>query len=429
MKYEIINSDLFKSNRKNYAEFLKPESIAIFVSNDIFPTNADGTMPFKQNSDLFYLSGIDQEETTLVVCPDYYNHNYQEMLFVKETNEHIAVWEGNKLTKKEVSERSGISSVYWTSEFESIVSVIIPECKNIYLNANEHSRASKTLDTKQDKFIEWCKKNFPLHNYERSAPIMHKLRAVKSPLEIALIQKACNITEKAFKRVLEFVKPNVAEYEIEAEILHEFIRNRSRGPAYAPIIASGKNACILHYTENSGTCKDGELILMDIGAEYANYASDLTRTIPVNGKFSPRQKEVYEAVLRVLKKATSMLEVGNNLIDYHKEVGKLMESELIGLGLLNKEDIAKQDPNKPLYKKYFMHGTSHYLGLDVHDVGARNRPFESGMVFTCEPGIYIREEGIGIRLENDILITKDGPVNLMKNIPIEIEEIESLMNQ
>jgi Xaa-Pro aminopeptidase len=428
MKYEPINKELFKNNRRNFNSYLKPGSIAIFNSNDVLPTNADGTMPFRQNNDLFYLSGIDQEETILLLFPDSYNANYKEVLFVKETNEHIAIWEGNKLTKEEVSKVSGISNVQWISEFEPLLNMLIPECDNIYLNANEHSRSNKTIDTKDDRFTKWCKERYPLHHYERSAPIMQLLRAIKSDIEIELMQKACNITESAFRRLLKFVKPGVAEYEIEAEILHEFIRNRSKGPAYQPIIASGKSSCILHYIENNKICKDGDLLLLDIGAEYANYASDLTRTIPVNGRFSPRQREIYNSVLLVLNEATSMLVPGNNLADYQKEVAKIVESELIKNRLLNKEDVKNQNPNNPLYKKYFMHGTSHFLGLDVHDVGDRKRPFEEGMVFTCEPGIYIREEDIGIRLENNILITQKGPINLMKNIPLEADEIEELMN-
>jgi Xaa-Pro aminopeptidase len=428
MKYAPIPKELFIENRKNLTNNLLPESIAVFHSNDIMPTNADGTMPFKQNSDFFYLTGIDQEESILIICPDARDKRMREILFIKETNEHIATWEGHKLTKQEAEEISGIHTIYWLSEFEKILTLLVFESENIYLNTNEHTRAVVEVETRDARFIKYCKEKFPLHNYKRLAPIMHRLRAVKSTWEIFLIKKACQITEKGFRRVLNFIKPGVWEYEIEAELSHEFLRNRSRGFAYAPIIASGKNACVLHYTENNQQCKDGEVILLDAAAEYANYASDLTRCVPVNGRFTQRQKDVYNAVLRVMRAAKIMLVKGNNWDKYHKEVGKMMESELIGLGLLQKHEVEKQDPDFPLYKKYFMHGTSHFLGLDVHDVGSKHHIFEAGMVFTCEPGIYIPEEGLGIRLENDILITEDGNIDLMEHIPIEAEEIEEIMN-
>jgi Xaa-Pro aminopeptidase len=428
MKYAPIPKELFIENRKNLTNNLLPESIAIFHSNDIMPTNADGTMPFKQNSDFFYLTGIDQEESILIICPDARDKRMREILFIKETNEHIATWEGHKLTKQEAEEISGIHTIYWLSEFEKILTLLVFESENIYLNTNEHTRAVVEVETRDARFIKYCKEKFPLHNYKRLAPIMHRLRAVKSTWEIFLMKKACQITEKGFRRVLNFIKPGVWEYEIEAELSHEFLRNRSRGFAYTPIIASGKNACVLHYIENNQQCKDGEVILLDVAAEYANYASDLTRCVPVNGRFTQRQKDVYNAVLRVMRAAKIMLVKGNNWDKYHKEVGKMMESELIGLGLLQKHEVEKQDPDFPLYKKYFMHGTSHFLGLDVHDVGSKHHIFEAGMVFTCEPGIYIPEEGLGIRLENDILITEDGNIDLMEHIPIEAEEIEEIMN-
>lgn len=350
-------------------------------------------------------------------------------MFLKETNEHIAIWEGAKLTKEQARQASGIKTIYWLSEFNTIFNALMAEAKRVYLNTNEHIRAVVEVETRDARFIRWCQERYPLHRYERSAPIMHKLRAIKSKEEIELIKTACNITEHGFRRVLQFVKPGVKEYEIEAELAHEFLRNRSRGFSYIPIIASGFNACVLHYIENNQECKSGDVILLDVGAEYANYASDLTRCIPVNGKFTPRQKDVYNAVLRVMRAATKMLVVGNTIDAYHKEVGKVMEKELIGLGLLDKNEVANQSEGKPLYKKYFMHGTSHFLGLDVHDVGDKYRPFEAGMVFTCEPGIYIREECLGIRLENDILITENGPVDLMANIPIEADDIEALMSK
>jgi Xaa-Pro aminopeptidase len=429
MKYSQINSELFIHNRANFIKHLKPCSLAVFHSNDVMPTNADGTMAFRQNNDLFYLSGIDQEESVLLLFPDAKDVRMREVLFVRETNDTILTWEGYKLTKQQAEEVSGIKTIFWSHEFKSVFNSLMHEVDHVYLNSNEHLRAEIEVETRDARFIKWCKDRYPLHNYLRSTPIMHNLRAIKSPYEIALIQQACDITEKAFRRVLKFVKPGVTEYEIEAEIYHEFLRNRSRGPAYGSIIASGGNACILHYVDNNRECKDGDVILMDFGAEYANYASDLSRSIPVNGKFTPRQKDVYNSVLNVMKLASNMLIVGNTLDQYHKFVGTLMEHELVKLGLLNENDVKNQDPEKPLYKKYFMHGTSHFLGLDVHDVGNKYRAFEEGMVFTCEPGIYIREENLGIRLENDFVITKNGAVDLMKNIPLELEDIERLMNE
>jgi len=428
MRYTPIPNSLFIENRKRFVSHLKPNSIALFVSNDIMPTNADGAMGFIQNSDLFYLTGIDQEETILLLYPDAKNNNHKEILFVRETNEQIAIWEGSKLTKQQASDISGIKNVQWTSNFHQTLKSIIFQAENIYLNSNEHTRQYIEIETANMRFNKEIMRKYPLHKYERSAPIMHYLRAIKSSIEVELIQQACNITEKGFRRILKFVKPGVKEYEIEAELIHEFIRNRSRGFAYRPIIASGFNACVLHYVENNKECKAGDVLLLDVGAEYANYASDLTRCIPVSGKFTKRQKDVYNAVLRVMRNAINMLVVGNTIPEYHKAVGELMEKELVDLGLLSMNDIKNQNPEWPAYKKYFMHGTSHFLGLDVHDVGDFNRPIEEGMLFTCEPGIYIREENLGIRLENDILVTKNGPVDLMKNIPIEADEIEELMN-
>lgn len=428
MKYTAINNSLYIENRKRFAQHLKPNSVAVFNSNDIMPTNADGTMPFRQNNDLLYLSGVDQEESILVIAPNASNPKHREILFVKETSELIAIWEGEKLDKAAATKQSGIETVYWLSQFESIFHGLVTEAEHIYLNQNEHLRAITTVETRDDRFRKECKAKYPDHEYERLAPIMRTLRPIKSQLEIDVMQHACNITEKGFRRLLEFVKPGVMEYEIQAELMHEFLWNRSRGFAYEPIIASGYNACVLHYIQNNMECRAGDVILLDVGAEYANYASDMTRCIPVSGKFTDRQKDVYNAVLRVMKGATAMLTPGTMHNEYHDEVGKMMESELIGLGLLDKHDVAKQDPNNPLYKKYFMHGTSHHIGLDVHDVEDRNRPFEEGMVLTVEPGIYIREESLGIRLENDVVITKNGQHDLMENIPLEVEEIEDLMN-
>ena len=427
MKYLPIDSNLFIENRKRYIANLKPNAIALFVSNDIMPTNADGSMGFVQDSDLFYLTGVDQEETILLIYPDAKTNAHKEVLFVRETNETIAIWEGAKLTKEQATVTSGIKTVLWSHGFEGFLKTVIFQAETIYLNSNEHTRRSIDLETAEIRFNKNILAKFPLHKYERSAPIMHTLRAIKSPIEVDLIQQACNITEKGFRRILNFVKPGVSEYQIEAEFIHEFVSNRSRGFAYNPIVASGANACVLHYIENNKVCKYGDVILLDVGAEYGNYASDMTRAIPVNGKFTKRQKEVYNAVLRVMKAATKMLVVGANFHAYQKEVGLLMEKELVDLGLITLEDIKKQNPDWPAYKKYFIHGTSHFLGLDVHDVGDFNRKLEAGMVFTCEPGVYIPAEGLGIRLENNILVTEKGPVDLMKNIPLEIDEIEELM--
>lgn len=427
MKYTPANPQLYIENRQRFAKKLKPNSLAVFNSNDIMPTSADGTMMFIQNTDIFYLSGIDQEESILVIFPDAKDESNREILFLKETNEHIAVWEGHKYTKQEATATSGIKKIYWMKDFFTVFNALMSQAEYVYLNTNEHTRAFVEVETRDARFVKFCKERYPLHNYQRSAPIMHELRAIKSKYEVETMQQACNITEKGFRRLLGFVKPGVMEYEIEAELIHEFIRNRSRGFAYGPIIASGASACVLHYTENNKECKAGDVILLDVAAEYGNYASDLTRCIPISGKYTQRQKEVYNAVLRVMRAAIKMLVVGNNFANYNRAVGKLMEEELIGLGLLKANEVANQNPEMPLYKKYFMHGTSHFLGLDVHDVGSFHRTFEAGMVFTCEPGIYIPEEGLGIRLEDDILITESGPVNLMANIPIEADEIEKLM--
>jgi Xaa-Pro aminopeptidase len=429
MKYNQINPALFIENRKRFSKQMKSNAIAIFNSNDIMPTSADGTMKFIQNTDIFHLSGIDQEESVLLIYPDAKNADYREILFLKETNEHIAVWEGHKYTKAEASAISGVKTIMWLSSFKSMLHLLMGECETVYLNSNEHARAVVEVETRDARFVKWCIKNYPLHKYKRSAPIMQNIRAIKLNLEVELVQEACNITEKGFRRLLGFVKPGVWEYEIEAELVHEFIRNRSRGFAYSPIIASGANACVLHYNDNNKQCKAGDVILLDVAAEYGNYASDLTRSIPVSGKFTKRQRNVYDAVLRVMRGAIAMLKPGNVLVDYHKAVGELMEAELVKLRLLKLSDIKKQNPLMPAYKKYFMHGTSHHLGLDVHDVGDKHRKFEAGMLFTCEPGIYIPHENLGIRLEDDILITKREPKNLMANIPIDAEEIEALMNK
>ena len=426
MKYTAIDSSLFINNRSLLADKLKDDSIAIFNSNDIMPTNSDGTMPFKQNSDLFWLTGIDQEESLFAMIKK--NGNIKELLFIKETNEHIAIWEGAKLSKESATINSGIKNVFWLSDIEKILLKEISTAKFLYLNKNIHKRATSLVQTRDDRYRCNIKKQFPKKAITEVAPIMHELRFIKSELEIKLMQKACDITEKGLRRILPIIKPGIAEYEIEAELMHEFLANRSAGFAYQPIIGSGLNSCVLHYIDNNKKCLDGDILLMDFGAEYANYASDLTRTVPVNGKFSDRQKNIYNAVHRVMKEATKMLRPGTDHKKMQEEVIKIMEEELINLGLFDRIDVKNQDPKNPLYKKYFMHGTSHSLGLDVHDVGDTSTPMKPGMVFTCEPGIYIREERIGIRLENDVLVTSGDPDDLMKNIPIDIEEIEELMS-
>jgi Xaa-Pro aminopeptidase len=408
---------------------MKANSLAVFNSNDIYPISADSTMPFQQHRDIYYLSGVDQEESILVMFPDCPNKKHREILFLKETNDHIAVWEGEKLTKKRAFEVSGIKTVYWLQDLKKVLAELMAQSDTVHINTNEHYRASIETETREDRFTKWLLNTYPAHKVEKSNPILQRLRSIKDPIELDLLQKACNITEKGMRRVLKFIKPGVAEYEIEAEFIHEFLRNRSKGFAYTPIIASGNNANVLHYIENNQICNDGDLILLDVGAEYANYSSDMTRTIPVNGRYSKRQKKVYNAVNNVKINATNMLIPGTIWADYHKEVGKLMTSELLGLGLLDKADVQNEDPNWPAYKKYFMHGTSHHMGLDTHDYGLLWEPMKTNMVFTVEPGIYIPEEGFGIRLEDDVVIQEKGaPLNLMKNIPIAIEEIEDIMN-
>ncbi|GIZ07934.1 aminopeptidase P family protein [Flavobacterium sp. UMI-01] len=430
MKYHPIDSQLFIKNRRKFVSQMKPNSIAVFNSNDIYPVSADSTLPFAQHRDIFYLSGIDQEESILLLFPDAPYDHQKEMLFLKETSEHIAIWEGAKLSKEEAFAVSGIQNVHWLHNFEKILAELMSYAETIYINTNEHYRATIETETREARFVKWWKSNYPAHQVAKSNPILQHLRSIKEPEEIALIQHACKITEKGFRRILPFVKPNVMEYEIEAELIHEFIRNRSKGFAYKPIIASGNSANVLHYIENNKVCKAGDLILMDVAAEYANYSSDLTRTIPVSGRYSDRQKAVYNAVLRVKNEATKMLQPGVLWKEYSAEVGKIMTSELLGLQLLDKADVQNQNPDWPAYKKYFMHGTSHHMGLDTHDYGLLHEPMQANMVFTVEPGIYIPEEGFGIRIEDNVVVQEKGePFNLMQNIPIEVDEIESLMNR
>jgi Xaa-Pro aminopeptidase len=428
MKYERINPELFSYNRERFKAQMKSNSLVVFHSAELMPMSADATFPFRQNPDIFYLTGIDQEETMLILFPDAPVEAYKEMLFIRKTNEVIAVWEGEKLTVEQAKEISGIKNIYMADEFDTLLKVLMNHVENVYLNLNEHDRSSNGLPYKDLRFANELRERFPLHNYKRAAPIMESLRVIKSDIEIALLQHSCNITEKAFRRVLKFVKPGVKEYEIEAEIMHEFLRNGSTDYAYYPIIASGKDSCILHYDKNNKVCQDGEVLLFDFGCKYAGYDSDMSRTVPVNGRFTKRQKDVYNAVLRTMRHATSLLRPGVLIEEYHKEVGKFITSEMIALGLFTKAEVDAQDPKKPLYKKYFMHGTSHFLGLNTHDVGDRYKALKAGMVLTCEPGIYIPAERIGIRLENDILLSHEAPIDLMASIPVEAEEIEELMN-
>lgn len=429
MKYSPLNPELFIKNRAKFVAQMKPNGVAIFNSNDIYPVSADSTLPFAQHRDIFYLSGVDQEESILLLFPDSPYENLKEILFLRETNEHIAVWEGEKLTKAKATEVSGIKNIIWLQDFEKTLREVMAYADKMYINTNEHYRAKVETETREARFNKWWKDTYPAHQVEKANTILQAIRSIKEMEELLLIQKACDITEKGFRRILPFVKPGVAEYEIEAELIHEFIRNRSRGFAYTPIIASGKNANVLHYIENNQFCQSNELLLLDVGAEYANYSSDMTRTIPVSGRFNVRQKAVYQAVLKVKNEATKMLVPGTLWKEYHKEVGKIMTTELLALGLLDKADVQNENPDWPAYKKYFMHGTSHHLGLDTHDYGLLHLPMKANMVFTVEPGIYIPEEGFGIRLEDDIVIQPQGePFNLMKNIPIEVDEIESLMN-
>ena len=430
MRYNQISNTLFITNRSNFCSKMIVNTIAILTSNDVKHNNADDVMGFSQNNDLFYLSGIDQEESILVVYPGAYKKENREILFIKETNAHIKIWDGEKLTKAQASEISGVKRVEWIKDFEITLQYMAFEADGFYLGHNEYlKRATKDQQTRQDRMISWCKEKYPLHQYLRAAKITRELRQIKSDEEIGLVKKAANISIESFKRVLKVCKPNIKEYELEAELTYNLIKAGAKRHAFQPIVASGKNACALHYNTNDDICNDGDMILMDFGAEYANYASDLTRCFPVNGKFTDRQKAVYNAVLNVKKESEKLLVPGTFLADYHKEVGKLMESELLGLGLIDQTDIKNQDPNWPAYKKYFMHGTSHFIGLDTHDVGLWSEPLRAGMVFTCEPGIYIPEENLGIRIENDVMIGEAGNVDMFANFPTTVEEIEAAMTE
>lgn len=427
MRYTPLSKNFYQSARAKFQANMKPGCLALFCSNDTYPTGADGHLPFKQASDIFYYTGVDQEESILLMFPDAVNPAYREILFLKETSELIAIWEGAKLTKEQARERTGISTIIWLKDFERTLRSVLAEAEGVYLNDNPHMRASVEVETREMRFSKWFRNEFPHYAIHRSAPISYGLRAVKHQEEIDQLQKAIDITRAGFERTLGFVQPSVMEYEIEAEYMHEFLRNGSRGFAYTPIIASGASACVLHYIENDKPCRDGDLLLMDVGAEYGNYCADMTRCIPVNGKFTDRQKQVYNAVLRVMKGAKSILKPGLMLSEYHVAVGELMTKELIELGLITTEDVKNQNPDWPAYKKYFMHGTSHFLGIDVHDVGHWHKPIEENQVFTVEPGIYIPSEQLGIRIENNIVIRDGGNIDLFKDFPTEVEEIEALM--
>ena len=430
MRYEPLSSQFYKRNRENFMAMMKGNSAAVFNSNDIYPVSADTELPFEQHRDIFYLSGIDQEETILILFPNAKDKLWREILFIRKSDEHTKIWEGEKLSRAQAKKISGIENIIWVDDFKDIFHKITTECNRFYFNKNEHYRAKIVVETREDRFIKWVEKEYPSHPISRSNPILQRLRSIKDNEEIDRIQHACNITMKGFERVLKYIKPGVWEFEIEAELIHEFINNSSKGFAYSPIIASGNDNNILHYTKNNKQCINGDLILMDVAAEYGNYSSDMTRTVPVSGLFSKRQKQIYNSVLNVKNHATKLLKPGNVWKDFHSQVGEIMTKELLDIGLLDKVDIKNQNKESPAYKKYFMHGTSHHLGLDTHDYGLLDDPFEANMVFTVEPGIYLPEEGFGVRLEDDVVIQESGnPINLMKDIPIDAEHIEELMNK
>jgi len=429
MRYNPLNSTIYSRNRMNFMDQMNGNSLAVFNSNDIYPVSADTELPFEQHRDIFYLTGIDQEETILILSPTAKNARDREILFIRKSDDHTKVWEGAKHSKKRANELSGIENINYVEDFKDILHSIVSKVDTFYINKNEHYRANSPVETREDRFISWLLKKYPAHKVAKSNPILQRLRSIKHPDEIEQIKNACDITKKGFLRVLNFIKPDVWEYEIEAEFIHEFINNSSKGFAYSPIIASGNDNNVLHYIKNNKKCLKGDLILMDVGAEYGNYSSDMTRTVPVSGKFTQRQKQIYSAVLNVKKEATKLLKVGNNWKNFHEQVGEIMTKELLDVSLLDKNDIKNQSKKNPAYKKYFMHGTSHHLGLDTHDYGLLEDPFQENMVFTVEPGIYIPQEGFGIRLEDDVVIKANGePFNLMSDIPIEVDEIEDLMN-
>jgi Xaa-Pro aminopeptidase len=428
MRHLSVNSKLFSNNRKKLCGKLPGKAIAVANANDVMPTNADGTLPLHPNSDLFYLSGIEQEESILVLFPDCSNPKHREILFVRQPSEHLKIWEGYKHSREDAQKISGIQTVYWIEDFDNIFQLLAAEAEVFYLNDNEHSRAANEVETREQRFNRKVLKIYPLHKIERLAPHLHDLRFCKSAGEIKLIKQAINITTNGFRKVLRMVKPGVTEYEIEAEWAKEFIKHRSKF-AYTPIIASGSNACVLHYLQNDQTCRKGQLLLMDVGACYANYNADLTRTIPVSGKFSRRQKQVYNSVLRVLRQCIDNAMIGKSLKEWQNDSHDMMTEEMLRLKLITKSEVKKQDPDQPVCRKFYMHGLGHSLGLDVHDVSNGQSVFQENSVFTVEPGIYLPNEGFGVRLEDNIQITKNGPVNLMSKIPIEPEEIEQIMNR
>jgi Xaa-Pro aminopeptidase len=426
MRYSLVDQKLFIGNRERLKKLLLPNSVAVVNANDVPPTNADGTLAMPPNADLFYLSGIEQEQSILFIYPDADDEKHREVLFLREPTSDLEIWEGQKLTKAEARQRSGIRRIEWLSEFPAIFHRAMCDCEHVYLNSNEHPRAVIEVESRDARFVAETRKRYPLHDYQRLARLMHRLRAVKSKTELTLLKQACDLTDKGFRRVLQFVRPGVHEFEVEAEFAHEFIRDGGRF-AYLPIIASGPNACGLHYVSNAARCESGDLLLLDVAASYGNYNADMTRTIPVNGRFTRRQRQVYEAVLRVLRASIKRLVPGKKIKDWRAEGEKLIEKELLNLRLLIPRDIKRQDHEQPAFKKYFMHGLGHPLGLDVHDLGFTNEPIQAGWVMTCEPAIYIRDEGLAVRLENDVLVTENGPVDLMANIPIEPDEIEACM--
>ncbi|HEX4131035.1 MAG TPA: Xaa-Pro aminopeptidase [Pirellulales bacterium] len=427
MRHSPIDAALFVEHRDALGKLLPPRSLVVVNANDVLPTNADGTLPLVPNADLFYLSGVEQEESILVLSPDAPDENLREILFLRESSEQLKTWEGHKLTKDEAKRVLGITTVKWLSEFEKTFHGLMCDTEQVFLNTNEHKRAVVEVPTRDARFVEQCQRRYPLHTYRRLAPLMHRLRVAKSPAEIELLKEAVRITEAGFRRILGCVHPGVMEYEIEAEYIYEFTRQRAKF-AYTPIVASGANACVLHYIANDQPCRAGDMLLLDVAANYANYNADLTRTIPVDGRFTPRQRAVYDAVLRVMRAAVQGATVGKVHRQWQREAQAMMNDELLALRLLTPEDIAKQTPDEPACRKYFMHGLGHPLGIDVHDVGLMHEPFAPGWVLTVEPGIYIPAEGFGVRLENNVLVTAEGPVDLMASIPIEADEIESLMN-
>ncbi len=426
MRHDPISPALFVENRQRLAAQLAPHSVAIINANDIPPTNADGSLVLVPNTDLFYLSGIEQEESILVIAPHAFEEKHREILFIREPSEHLKIWEGYKHSKEDAQKLSGIQTIKWLSDFDNLIRGLLCDTEHVFLNTNEHKRSSNVVETRDERFIAQLRQRYPLHDYRRLAPILHRLRVVKSAPELALLQKAVDITAAGFQRVCKFVQPGVNECEVEAEFAHEFIRQRGKF-AYNPIIASGANAATLHYNQNDQPCKKGDLLLLDVAASYANYNADLTRTIPVSGKFTKRQKQIYNAVLRVMRASIAGATVGKLHRDWTKEAQMMMNEELLSLDLIKKSDIKKQTEEEPACRKYFMHGLGHSLGLDVHDLGNMSETFAEGWVLTVEPGIYIPKEGLGVRLENDIIVTKNGPVDMMAHIPVEADEIEALM--